>query len=141
MSRFSERSRGITLQVRDMSDLEAEARAFRQRTNPACYEAKVQWGPWATVTKNGRLYAICSEGVGYEVSDAEPFEAEFTGRYSTPDEPNRHLFDVMSFATVELTPAELIGYPVTKEVDLADFIRTFGDRLESNFWSWYDELK
>lgn len=142
-----ERARGVKLQVIDFSELEAQALEYRQKTRPDCYEARAFASPWGLhESKNGHLYAICQEGVGYVVSDEKPLEISFHGSYHIRNEetgeiePNKHSFDAMAFGSVDLTPEDLKNYPLKEEVDLADHIRTFGSRLESNFWLWFDEL-
>jgi hypothetical protein len=146
MSRFDERPRGVMVKVLDMSELEASALEYRQRTHPDCYNAKIYGGKTAVAEKDGKLFMICTEGVGYEVTDEEPAYFEFHGNYVIRDEETGEIvsgkesFDFMPFAEVTKTPAELMSYPVVEEVDLADFIRSFGARLESNFWLWFKEL-
>jgi hypothetical protein len=132
MSRFDKRSRGIFVDVVDFSKLEAEALAWRQESNPDCTKVSV--------------FAICHEGVGFEVSDEEPLELEFHGNYLSRNEDgvvqaNVTTFDFMPFGSYSITPEDLAEYPIKETVDLADFVRTFGARLENNFWLWFDELK
>lgn len=157
MSRFAERTRGVKLQVLDLSTLKAEALEFRQKTKPDCYEAKIYGGSVAlSKAHTGHLYAICNEGVGYIVSEEEPLELDFYGTYhkrigedwinqageltQAEIDPHKHSFDIMPFASVTLTVEELKSYPTLEEVDLADHIRSFGSRLESNFWGMYEAL-
>jgi hypothetical protein len=147
MSRHSERPRGVTVKVLDLTDLAQEALEWRQKTRPECFKATIYGGDWA-VAKDcyGTLFAICTEGVGFEVSEDEPLELEFHGNYSVTENviegPNPHktTFDVLPFGSYELVPQDLLDYPVKDEMDLADFVRTFGSRLESNFWLWFKEL-
>ena len=141
-----DRARGITVQVLDMSALELQALNFRKISRPECYEARIHGGEVAIhKSKNGHLYSICTEGVGQIVSADEPIELNFHGSYHVYNEdgeinPNSHTFDMFPFASIELDNEELKSYPVKEEVDLADFVRTFGARLESNFWLWYNTL-
>lgn len=147
----NDRTRGVIVQVLDLSALEADALTYRQKTHPDCYEAKIHGGKIAVATSKhsgtGHLYAICTEGVGpeYGVSDDDPLEIEFHGSYHVRDEsgevdPHKHTFDMLPFAATTLNPTELRSYPILEEVDLADFIRKFGNRLEVNYWNWYQVL-
>lgn len=165
----SERTRGVVLQVLDLSALEAQALEFRQKTHPDCYEVRIYGGKIAmkekaikdadgSYTSGGHLYTICTEGVGPSmgVTFDDPLEVSFHGTYHTRSEsikedllgrpvpgeinPNSHSFDSMPFANVTLDPDELRSYPIIEEVDLADFIRSFGNRLEQNFWNWFQIL-
>lgn len=70
---------------------------------------------------DGRTYALCSEGVGWMVDADNPLEVEGIGRAAT------------------VTLDELQSAP-GKLVDLADFVRTFGGRLEANFSMWHWKL-
>lgn len=142
-----ERERGITVQVLDMSSLEGSALKMRQEMKPDCYEARIYGGEIAVARdSNGTLYAICTEGVGYEVTKESPMELLFHGSYRLRDEETgeitsgSHSFDMMPFASIELGPDELLAYPVKEEKDLADFVRSFGARLEQNFWLWFNTL-
>jgi hypothetical protein len=68
---------------------------------------------------DGRTYAICSEGVGWEVTEDRPLIVDtFAGGYA--------------LSLSEVTDRAERG----TDVDLADFVRTFGARLESNFFQW-----
>lgn len=151
-----ERATGVTVQVLDMSALELQALNYRKISRPECYEARIFGGEVAIhKSENGHLYSICTEGVGQIVSAEEPVEFQFHGSYhvrmeDTIDEngnivpgeidPHRHTFDALPFASIELDDEELKEYPVKREEDLSTFIRTFGARLEQNFWLWFNTL-
>lgn len=69
---------------------------------------------------DGTEYVVCSEGVGWVVDDSHPLVVDtFSGGYSLP-------LDTVRDRAIAGT-----------DVDLADHVRTFGSRLESNFWSWH----
>jgi hypothetical protein len=71
---------------------------------------------------------ICSEGVGYYFQDGEaPLSVTVMDG------------NTMSWLDVTATLDELEELPAA-EVDLADFIRVFGARLENNFHIWQHEL-
>jgi hypothetical protein len=77
--------------------------------------------------KDGDLL-ICSEGVGYYFQDGEaPLSVTIMDG------------NTMSWLDATATLDELEELPTT-EVDLADFVRVFGARLENNFWVWHGEL-
>lgn len=157
MSRFAERARGVILQVPDLSELIGQALSYRQKTHPDCYEAKIYGGKYALgKAHTGHLWAICTEGVGYVVSKEEPMEFQFHGSYYMREESleddllgrnvpgpikkGSHTFDVMPFGSVTLSVDDLKGYPILEEVDLADHVRSFGNRLEDNFWGMHEAL-
>ena len=70
------------------------------------------------VRPDGRMLMVHREGVGYEVSDEKPW------RFNDFD-PSAPTF----------TPEDLLEVSLHSGVvvDLADWVRTFGARLESNF--------
>ncbi len=148
MSRFNKRATGVIVKVLDLSALEAQALEFRQETRPDCYEAKIYASPHAVVeAKDGTLWTICVEGVMYPLTSEQGFEAQFHGSYSLRDDEtgellaHKHTFDMMPFGSVDISTEDLLReYPVKEEVDLSEFIRTFGARLESNFWTAYEIL-
>lgn len=156
MSRFAQRSRGVLVDVVDFSGIEAEALQWRQETEPDCTKASIHGGQWALGYKDGRVFAICTEGVGYEVTDEEPLELEFHGQYlkrqgaswinqagdsvEAPVVESVTRFDFLPFGSYSIIPEDLANFPIKETVDLADFVRTFGGRLEDNFWLWFKEL-
>lgn len=74
---------------------------------------------------------ICSEGVGWYVKETIDLDASVR----TPNEKGYTL----SWTEVPFTLEELRAIP-SEPVDLADFVRVFGDRLERNFYIWQNEL-
>lgn len=76
-------------------------------------------------TDPDRQYAIvCTEGVGWEADDF--------GRISVPIRNNG-----FSYQRVDIYAKVLWDLRTGEQVDLADHVRTFGDRLETNFSIWY----
>lgn len=77
------------------------------------------------VVINGRkgLATVCTEGVGWYKDDKG---------YTI-------LFDDINYIGMwtEISDEELASLISDEQTDLADFIRMFGDRLESNFYIWY----
>jgi hypothetical protein len=79
------------------------------------------------VRPDGRMLMVHSEGVGYEVTEEKPW------RWT-------------DYGNCEVFPphAMLALRTGAKEVDLADWVRTFGARLENNFrqisW-WLDDVE
>lgn len=71
---------------------------------------------------SGKAYVICTEGVGWEVGSG------FKVNDYDPSAPAYTVSDLVHDHTTGET------------VDLADFVRTFGSRLEANFGTWYRTL-
>ena len=73
------------------------------------------------------LATICTEGVGWWKNDDGKYLVGFYVGYSNP--------------SYYMTEDELLSCVSSEQVDLADFIRSFGDRLENNFDLWYYQVK
>jgi hypothetical protein len=73
------------------------------------------------------LATVCSEGVGWWKNDEGKYLVGAWVGYSNP--------------TFYLSEDELLSCLSSEQVDLAEFISTFGSRLEVNFDLWYDQVK
>lgn len=70
------------------------------------------------IRRDGQVRMVHSEGVAYSVTDEKPWK-----------------WNDYSADCPEFTPGELITLASTAQpVDLADWVHTFGARLESNFY-------
>lgn len=99
------RSRGVILHTMPGDEINgpAEQYALLLRTNGDKTQARM----------------VCAEGVGYLVTDEKPWC--WTDYDDT--QPTFTLRQLLDIAASE----------ESKEVDLADWVRVFGDRLENNF--------
>ena len=81
--------------------------------------------PWPLLSltlADGRMALVCIEGVGWCANDG--------------------LILVPTDTTEQTFPVDLVRQAVTEDtLDLSIFIRTFGARLETNFWLWFHEVK
>ena len=87
--------------------------------------------PDAMVVVNGKngLATVITEGVGWFADKDGGIPINFyAGGYG-------------SGGYVDVTEEELRGVISDKTIDLADHIRTFGDRLETNFYIWQQYAK
>lgn len=128
------RPRGVTL---TLLNLDGVLEHVRRETPdiPADNDVKIGWGPWAYGRDaDGTLIAVCQEGVGYKLYDGSDLPLEIY--VSRPG----HIA-IMPRFTVYLTEDEVLALPTSGEVDLADHVRTFGDRLEQNFDRLFYALK
>lgn len=86
---------------------------------------------WDSPERDRRLAVICSEGVGWKEDDKTglvTFYVDFgwTGNNSLK---------------VQVHPRRIKECLTDETVDLADFIRNYNDRLESNFDLWSYEIR
>ena len=73
------------------------------------------------------LATICNEGVGWWKDD--------NGKYLVSG------YVGYSDVVYRITEKELLSCLSSKQIDLAEFINTFGARLENNFYLWYNQVK
>ena len=85
---------------------------------------------WGFVeTAKGRFY-LCEEGVGHLVETGKGFDLDVGTEKVTEEGRSFSFFPV---ATLSLGWVEQLDLPVTKDVNLAEYIRRFGTRLECNY--------
>ncbi len=86
--------------------------------NPDAYSQ-----PMTVVNGNKGIATLCTEGVGWFVDENGVLPINYyVGQFGS--------------GYIDITPEELMPLISNETTDLADFIRTFGDRLENNFYSW-----
>lgn len=127
MNRTIDRTRGVTLRVLDINRVAAEASKQLDRTLRTSFE------PYAMAEHDGHLYVVCNEGVGWEVTDKDPLYLDLYAH-------SENGISIFPTCQAKLSPAEVRELATDQEIDLADLIRTFGSRLESNFWSLHELL-
>lgn len=134
----STRTRGITVHRLITTDLAEKVTAKVREARPE--ETTISGvtfgiGSLAIAEHNGKTFVICDEGVGWEVSEDKPLELSVYVEHG----PNS-IAIIPSFA-ITLSPEQVAEHlPKGEAVDLADFIRAFGARLETNFRVWEDAL-
>lgn len=131
------RESNVVVKVLDLSKLEQEAFDYLKRKNieesyTRC-ESRFNWG--IVETSNG-LYALCDEGVGpgKPITEEHPLFLEFHGK-------SDQSFSLFPIVGSSVNDKELKELPVKEEKNLANFIRTFGSRLETNFNEWNSTLE
>ena len=132
MSR-EERPRGVMLTVLDLTGVVEGA----QKMLPDGETAELAHQPYAAAHgPSGELIVVCHEGVGWIVGDGEDQEdLEVPIHVRTPTG-----FSIFPRYMAHLDRAEVEVLMTGELVDLADLIRTFGARLEANFWLWHRRL-
>jgi hypothetical protein len=142
MRERAERARGVTLRLLDLSGIEEVAlERYNQHLaidgkEPAT-AMRVGSDPYAVIEKDGTMYVVCNEGVGWEITDEHPLEIDL---YPHRDKDGKQSFSIFPAMSASLKPEDVRDRTTETEVDLADHIRTFGARLESNFNEWYRAL-
>lgn len=88
---------------------------------------KIEAEPMLVVNTADGLATICREGVGWWKNDNDMYLVGFFQGYSNP--------------SLHITENELLSCLSDTDVDMAEFINKFGDRLEVNFDLWYNQVK
>jgi hypothetical protein len=129
----TDRPRGITLRLLDFSAFTAEITAAQTEYDTL----KIDYQYAVGTDSQGRTYAICTEGVGSEITDEDGLIVDWHGSRKTETGWSGSLFPTArySFDLAEVTERE-----TGETVDLADFVRVFGGRLEDNFRLWFHTL-
>jgi hypothetical protein len=126
------RNRGITLDLLDFSTVLHQARQFHEV--PADHTVAIGLAPWGIkFLADGRLLAVCSEGVGFDVRATRPLEVGV--HINPPDYVSLIPADV-----VYLPPDELWQIATGGKIDLADLVNTGSPWREANFSRLYEGL-
>jgi hypothetical protein len=107
-------------------DLPKLEKVIRRGLNASSTE-QVQAEPMLVVNTAKGLATICSEGVGWWKNDNDMYLVGFYQGYSNP--------------SLHITENELLSCLSDTDVDMAEFINKFGDRLEVNYDLWYNQVK
>jgi hypothetical protein len=90
-------------------------------------DARPEGESMVVVNTTKGLATVCHEGVGWWKNDDGKYLVGGWIGYSNP--------------TYYITEDELLSCLSGEMVDLAEFINTFGSRLENNFSLWYNQVK
>lgn len=118
--RYANRTKGVMVHLLDQT----KADEYLSKIVPDYY-GKADYMA-VVVTKKG-LATLCTEGVGWnaDANGKVPINCSWG----------------MSTGYIDIPVEDLDSLVSDEMVDLADFIRVFGDRLESNFYIWKTEAK
>jgi len=92
---------------------------------------------WGAVETVRGLYALCTEGVGpdHALTDERQLSIDvFVDRYE--GDGDQRFISMFPACVLKLKPEQVREAMTGPEVALADFIRSFGARLESNYEQW-----
>lgn len=136
----NDRQRGVMLRKMDRDALSAMAVAHLKVSHP-----DVEWvgaNPEydyvvGTAEAEDKSFIICTEGVGWEFSHAKPFTMWVSPLWVDPEDGKTVGGMSTASTPIYLHPDEVRRATSDVEVDLADFVRTFGSRLEGNFHLWH----
>jgi hypothetical protein len=122
MSRKDDRVRGTILHLLDADKTTKFIKEYLET------DADIHAEPMLVANGKQGIATICDEGVGWFVDKNGKLPINYYGKNG-----NSGYLDV--------TPEELAPLISNETMDLADFIRSFGDRLENNFYAWVQYAK
>jgi len=131
---MSERKSEVMVAVLDFTEIEgkaavAYAEAHSELSNVS---AKVNH-KWGIVETPRGIFMICDEGVMsiHPLSKEHPTTIQISMEY---EREGKEIIDLLPAYTLNVTDEAIPEIPVVEEVNLSDFIRRFGSRLECNFY-------
>lgn len=125
----------------DLSELQTGAIEYKNKkiaSDPdedkprTCVEARTI-SPMGIVEIDGGVCVICQEGVSWDVRDGEDFTFEFYVSTADPAEPDRRFVGMFPEVGLCCSADEIRAMATGDPVPLHEWIRVFGDRLETNY--------
>jgi hypothetical protein len=127
--------RGVEVRLVDFTSLEEKATVWGREHHPDLGDnavLTVGFAPWGLLkAADGATILVCNEGVGYLLTDDEATTARVSFYSRTPREGSTFI-SMAPVASMPLTLAEAEELTTGETVDLTEFVRTFGQRLEDN---------
>ena len=127
----------VMVTVLDLTPIEPQAfKVMNKGQFPDAISASVGHKPHGIVETTRGVYALCEEGVGNAnpITEGNKYEVDF---YAKTKDGGYCLPAVIASLNVD----ELKQLATPQRVNLADFIRTSGARLESNYTQWRKVLE
>lgn len=152
MSRYDRIPTPVEVTLLDLSTVEVDALDYLRREAQVAREhgqpdkqmpEKVRAGEaWGVVETSHGLYALCTEGVGpgHPITDDDPLLVDiFVERHE--EDGDKTFIAMFPSCQARLKPEDLREKMTGEKVNLAEYVRTFGARLESNYESWRQLLE
>ena len=144
MGRDRNRVSDVIVEVFDLSDIKRRALDY---ANDRLDDGVEPWDKVRTYGGDygrafdpvGNMFILNTEGVGGSkpVSKEHPVFIEFHASRETGE---GRCGSVLPVATAEMQDSDFADVPISGKVNLTEFIRSFGSRLEHNFYSWHSVL-
>ena len=92
------------------------------------------------IEANEGLFILDNDGVGnnHPITADKPYGLEIYGERTYTNENGKEVteFDMMPSCRLQLSDKAIRDYDTSERLYLDKFIRTFGDRLEHNYYTW-----
>ena len=132
---MSDRSSRVFVKVLNFDELEAKAKESYTKANPdkKNVEMKVLY-KWGLVETAEGIFIICNEGIYMEeaITEDNPMYVDVMAEFDNENGTGR-CFTVFPAIRGRIFVDDLKQMTTDEEVNLSEFIRTFGARLDSNF--------
>lgn len=139
MSRDREKT-DVKVKVLDMSGVIVEALKYTKDKSSVKDKENITnlfigEGKLGYITTSKGIFVLSEEGIGSDkpITKENPYTIEFRPEYEKNGEKSSGIIPVIAF---NLDDKDILGIPVVREESLDVFIRSFGSRLESNYYSW-----
>ena len=130
-----ERTSNVIVRKVDMTSVLDNALEYWNKVKTEdTWERMDPYSPIGIVDTTEGLYVLCEEGVGdnHAMKEDEPYSVELYGH-------SKAEFGIFPSCTAKVPESKFREMSYV-EVNLADFVRRFGHRLESNFNCWNRKL-
>jgi len=147
VNRLNRKPSNLVVQLLDFSPLHIKALEYVnaqevEKGQPLSTACKPM-NSYGFIETDDGVYVLCSEGVGssHPISEEHPYELDFFTERIDKDDPSKRFIGIMPSCTIRLMTNDMLyGHATGDTVPLHDFIRTFGDRLETNYYNWVRHL-
>jgi hypothetical protein len=147
MSRYERTPTDILVVPVDLTEVEAHALAYLRAHAQTDIDlgkegvqmpskVRVGWKHGIVTTPDGDVYALNTEGVGpnHPITNEQPLDVDvFIEGY---EDDTSEFLSMFPACLSKVGVDELRNYATGEPVNLADFVRTFGSRLDDNYESW-----
>lgn len=123
MSRYENRTKGTVVHLLDVEKATQFIKDYFQDQ-----DANITADRMVIVNGEKGVATVVDEGVGWYADKEGKLPINYFGQYG-------------SGGYIDITPYELATLISDETIDLADHVRTFGDRLETNLYIWQSYAK
>ena len=130
----------------DFTPLTRRAKEFINQNRSEDKQATACTVRWTLgyIKTNEGLFILDNDGVGIDhpISADTPYSLEIYGERTYTNENGKEVteYDMMPSCRLQLSDKTIRQYDTSKRLYLDEFIRTFGDRLERNYYNWEQRL-
>ena len=135
-----------TVNLLDFTPLNEQAKEFVNRNRSGEEHATACRHSWSLgfIETGEGLFILDNDGVGIDhpITADKPYSLEIYGERTYINENGKEVteFDMMPSCRLQLSDKAIRDHATGERQPLDEFIRTFGDRLERNYYNWEQHL-